>query len=613
VDGIPSDSARRPPSGSKKEQRDKDEVSIGKVYPKLMSTHVQEIKEKLAVNEVLASYIKLEKSGVNYKARCPFHNEKTPSFYVSPERGSFYCFGCNAKGDIFTFVEKFEGLDFMGALKVLAERAGVSLDRVSAAKDNRKEKLYEILEVATRFFEELLIQNNSARDYIKGRGLTEDTLKKFRVGYAAADWRVLRSFLKSKGYSDADVEAVGLIKKTEKPGGDPYYDVFRGRIMFPISDTSGRVVAFSGRIIVDDGKSPKYLNSPETILYSKSKTLYGLDKAKGDIRKRDYSILVEGQMDLVMSHQAGYTNTVAASGTAFTDDDGMDSAFGLLTRLSDNMVVAFDSDAAGQKAVKRIVPAISLGMNVKIVDIKGGKDPADIIKANPKEWTKFLESKKDFIEYLADTMVDAKATPAVISKQVKQEVFPFVRAIPDDTPRFHAIRKIADKLSISEDALWNDLKAYVAANPTRGSSGPPPTTASSRKLERLESIERKVLGILYSGKYLKGEEARKGELAGIVGEEKMKSFESLSSDDKGELTLEAEVTYGDIGIGREWKILLLNLEEEYVKKKLETRLMELNKAEKSNAATEELMKEISVLSRRIQDVKKQAGDINTLL
>jgi DNA primase len=578
-----------------------------------VSTHVQEIKEKLPVNEVVASYIKLEKSGVNYKARCPFHNEKTPSFYVSPERGSFYCFGCNAKGDIFTFVEKFEGLDFMGALKVLAERAGVSLDRVSAAKDNRKEKLYEILEKSTRFFEENLAENNAARDYILGRGLKEETLKNFRVGYAPADWRVLRNFLKSKGYADADVEAVGLIKKTEKPGGDPYYDVFRGRIMFPISDTSGRVVAFSGRIIVDDEKSPKYLNSPETTLYSKSKTLYGLDKAKADIRKRDYSILVEGQMDLVMSHQAGFTNTVAASGTAFTDDDGMDSAFGLLTRLSDNMVVAFDSDAAGQKAVKRIVPAISLGMNVKIVDIKGGKDPADIIKANPKDWAKTLETKKDFIDFLADTMVDAKATPAMISKQVKQEVFPFVRAIPDDTPRFHAIRKIADKLSISEDALWNDLKAYVAANPTRGSGGPPQANNSSRRLDRLESIERKVLGILYSNKYLKGDGTRKKELEAIVGEEKMKSFESLGTDDKGELTLEAEVTYGDIGIGKEWKILLLNLEEEYVKKKLEIKLMELNKAEKSNAGTEELMKEISVLSRKIQDIKGQAGNINTLL
>jgi DNA primase len=573
-----------------------------------VSTHVQDIKERLGVAEVIGSYIKLDKSGANYKARCPFHNEKTPSFYVSPERGSFYCFGCQTKGDIFTFVEKFEGLDFMGALKVLAERAGVPLDTRGMQKDNRKEILYEILEKATEFFEGNLKESNQAKSYIIGRGLSEKTIEHFRVGYAENDWRTLRNFLKGKGYRDADVEAVGLIKKTDKPGGDPCYDVFRGRIMFPISDTSGRVVAFSGRIIVDDGKSPKYLNSPETALYNKSKTLYGLDKAKQDVRKRDYSIVVEGQMDLVMSHQAGFTNTVAASGTAFTDDTGMDSAFGLLTRLSQNIVLAFDSDAAGQKAVKRIVPAISLGMNVKIVDIKGGKDPADIIKADPKEWVKTLESKKDFIDFLADAVLDSKASPAEIAKLVKQDIFPYIRAIPDDTPRYQAIKRIADKLSISEDALWKDLQAYVKANPLKTES-PPQGAPPARRIERLESIERKVLGILYSKKYLKGEEVRVAEFEKVAGEEKTKTFRSLTPDEIAELTLEAEVTYGDEDVGKEWRILLLALEEEYAKKGLESMMMELHRTEKSKGDTAELMKGIHVLSKRIQDIKKALSEI----
>jgi DNA primase len=573
-----------------------------------MSTHVQDIKERLDIVTVISSYIKLDKAGASYKARCPFHNEKTPSFHVSPERSSFYCFGCGAKGDIFTFVERFEGLDFMGALKVLAERAGVTLDRQNVQKDNRKELLYEILEKATEFFEENLKKDESARTYIIGRGLTEKTLEHFRIGYAINDWRVLRNHLKSKGYKDADVEAVGLIKRTDKPGGDPYYDVFRGRIIFPIGDSSGRIVAFTGRIIVDDGKSPKYLNSPETALYSKSKILYGLDKAKVDVRKRDYSILVEGQMDCVCSHQAGFTNTVAASGTAFTEDKSETSAFGLLTRLSDNLVVAFDSDAAGQKAVKRIVPAISLGMNIKIVDIKGGKDPADIIKANPKDWAKTLETKKDFLEYLVDALVDSKAPPAQVAKQVKLDIFPYIAAIPDDTPRYQAVRKVADKLGISEDALWKDLQEYVKRNPL-GSTAPPQGAPPKRRVERLESIERKLIGILYSKRYLKGDSERLALLEKAVGEEKTKVMRSLSPEDIAELTLEAEVTYGEQDIAREWKILILSLEEEYAKRRLEAMTMELHKKEKDKGDTRDLMKDISVVSRRIQEIKKELSGL----
>lgn len=575
-----------------------------------MSTHVQDIKERLNVVDVIGSYIKLDRSGANFKARCPFHNEKTPSFYVSPERGSFYCFGCNAKGDIFTFVEKFEGLDFSGALKVLADRAGVQLTRrASSDAENRKELLYQIMEEATSWFEANLESDQKARGYILGRGLTEKTLSSFRVGYAPAEWRALRNHLRTKGYKDADVEAVGLVKKTDKPGADPYYDVFRGRIVFPISDPSGRIVAFSGRIIEDDGKSPKYLNSPETALYSKSKTLYGIDKAKMDVRKRDYSILVEGQMDLVMSHQAGYTNTVAASGTAFTEDDGADSAFGLLTRLSENIVLAFDSDAAGQKAVRRIVPAISLGMNVKIVDIKGGKDPADIIKADPKEWAKMLETKKDFVDFLVDCMVDSQASAAEIGKQVRTDVFPYVRAIPTETARANAVRRIADRLGIREEALWRDLQEYVRQNraaPQPAGASPGGTGGSSgqaRRIGRAESIERKLLGLLHGARYLKGDPAKRAELQKVM----ERPADALSPEELSELTLEAEVAYGDLpdeNLAKEWKVLLLHLEEEYAKKRLEGLMTELHRAEKTKADTGKLMQDISVVSKRIQELKR---------
>jgi DNA primase len=577
-----------------------------------MSTHVQDIKERLGIAEIVGSYIKLDKSGANYKARCPFHNEKTPSFYVSPDRGTFYCFGCQAKGDIFSFVEKFEGIDFMGALKVLAERAGVVLSRQDATKDNRKELLYQILDKATEFFQGNLVAGSSQHQYLLGRGLTEETIARFRIGFAQAEWRALRNFLRAKGYKDADVEAVGLIKKTDKPGADPYYDAFRGRIVFPISDSSGRVVAFTGRTLDEEANPPKYLNSPETVLFTKSKVLYGLDKAKIDIRKRDYAILVEGQMDLVMLHQAGHTNAVAASGTAFTDDTGPDSALGLLTRLSDNIVVAFDSDSAGQKAAKRIVPAlslmsaISLGMNVKIIDIKGGKDPADIIKEDPKAWTKMMETKKHFVEFLVDALVDKKGNSAEIIKLVNVDIFPFVRRIPGDTQKFQAIKLVADRLALNEGALWKDLQEYVKKNPAERQTAPP-AAAGPIRANRLESIEKKLIGILHSNKYLKGDPAKKEQLAAIVGPERMAIIDKLTPEDVAELTLEAEVTYGDeTKFEKEYAVLLLHLEEEYLRNRLNAKMMELQRAEKGTdkEVIETLMRDIQSISKRIYEVKQ---------
>lgn len=221
-----------------------------------MSSSVDQIKSKIDIVSLVGSYIKLEKAGANFKGRCPFHNEKSPSFFVSPDRGSYYCFGCHAKGDIFTFVQEFEGLDFIGSLKVLAERAGVTLERYESKEKSEKERLLSVMEQACFFYQKKLDENLEAQIYIKKRGLTEETVKNFRIGFAPLDWRQLFEFLKSKGVSIADMLAVGLIKQKEGTR-DTFYDTFRGRIMFPINDSSGRVVGFSGRILVADDKSPK--------------------------------------------------------------------------------------------------------------------------------------------------------------------------------------------------------------------------------------------------------------------------------------------------------------------------------------------------------------------
>ena len=260
----------------------------------MMNSPVQKIKERLSIEDVVSSYIKLDQAGSNLKANCPFHNEKTPSFFVSPDRGSYYCFGCGAKGDIFSFVEEFEGLDFKGALKILANKAGVVLEQYNTEEESEKERLYRAMEEATKFYSQNLTKNEKAREYLKSRGLTENSIEDFRIGFAKDDWRELYNYLRSKNFTDKEIELAGLAKKSEKG----YYDRFRGRIMFPISDSSGRVIAFSGRLFIDDGKSAKYLNSTDTPIFSKSAVLYGLDKAKDSIRKNNFSILVEGQFEI---------------------------------------------------------------------------------------------------------------------------------------------------------------------------------------------------------------------------------------------------------------------------------------------------------------------------
>ena len=311
-----------------------------------MSTPVEQIKERLGIADVVGSYMKLERVGSSLKGKCPFHNEKTPSFFVSPARGSYYCFGCQAKGDIFTFVQEFEGLDFIGALRVLAVRAGVTLTKIDPKVRSEYARLYLCLEKATRFYEETLISNTEASEYITSRGLKQETIKDWRLGFAPSDWRQLFDYLLKEGFKTEEMEKVGLIKVAHQTdtGGHAvsapkkYYDTFRGRIMFPIRDSAGRVIAFSGRILprLDDGKTGKYINSPETILFSKSEVLYGFDRAKLVIRQKDAAILVEGQMDLLMAHQAGFENTVASSGTALTEQQLV-----RLKRLSENLLLSF--------------------------------------------------------------------------------------------------------------------------------------------------------------------------------------------------------------------------------------------------------------------------------
>jgi len=423
-----------------------------------MSSHVEQIKERLGIVDIVSSYIKLDKAGTNYKAKCPFHNESTPSFIVSPTRNTFYCFGCGAKGDVFSFVEQFEGTDFKGALKTLAERAGVEITPLNKEKEDKKTRLYSALEEATTFFENTLEEHAEAKNYIKERGISKKSIETWRIGYAPASWTAMLDALQSKGYSEQELLDAGLIKPS--PKGVGHYDRFRGRIMFPIMDSSGRVIAYSGRILPSKENlefkedSAKYINSPETTFYEKSRVLYGFHIAKNSIRKHDFSIIVEGQMDVVLSHQAGFTNTVAVSGTALTEHQIL-----LLSRLSGNLVMAFDADSAGIAAGGRGIDlALSHGMDVKVAALPVGKDPADLVSEEKEVWRATIRGAKHVVEFYLDHLEEKYDDMRKRRVAVGSTVIPYIAQIPNKLDQAHFVELTATHLGLAQDPIWDSVR-----------------------------------------------------------------------------------------------------------------------------------------------------------
>ncbi len=577
-----------------------------------MISPVTTIKERLGIVEVVSSYIKVEKAGVNFKARCPFHNEKTPSFFISPERGSYYCFGCSAKGDIFTFVEEFEGLDFKGALKMLAFKAGVELKEFQEGDKSEKEKLYQVMEEATNYFINNLEKQEEIKRYLIDRGLNAKTISDFKVGFSLLEWRELYSYLEKKGFNKEIMEKAGLIKRSDKPGprGEiSFYDRFRGRIMFPIADSSGRIIAFSGRIFQDDGKSAKYLNSPDTPIFSKSSVLYGLDKAKESIRKNNFSILVEGQMDLLLSHQAGFRNTIASSGTALSDStlskENIVSNLGLVRRLSENIVLAYDGDRAGFKAAERGAKiALSLGMDVKVANLKEGMDPADLISKNgPDAWKEAVRESKHIIEFMLNKVTSGTDDTRKIGKEVKDRVLPYVEAIDSSIEKAHFLKKISEETNIPIEALKEDLQK-VEKELRYEQKEIAQAIASPAKVFRKDYIHRRILGILFWQEGLEKPtidiqkiEQQLKELPGIYLEER---------SDKEDLIFEAEVFYkDDLNLERELDELIKNLKEESLKEELSKKMSELKNIENSKDYTKSssILEEISILNSKLEEIK----------
>lgn len=465
-----------------------------------MPTPVEDIKERIDLVDFINESVPLRAAGTNWKGMCPFHNEKTPSFMVSRERRSWHCFGCGRGGDIFTFVQEQEGLDFPEALRLLAKRAGVQLRDYNAAEQTQRTKVLDILRWVSRYYEEVLRKASEAepaRKYLEQRQVSGTTIEDFGIGYAPAGWDTTFHALKKKGFADDDIFQAGLTIRKDRGSG--FYDRFRNRIMFPINDVHGAVVGFSGRILdaLVDPKSPvpaKYINSPQTIVYDKGRVLYGLDKAKQQIKKAGRAVIVEGQMDVVMSHQAGVDNVVASSGTALTADQ-----VGLLKRFSTNLVLAFDQDAAGaQAALRGVDQALLAKMDVKIVRLSQGKDPDELIKHDLPAWKQAIETAQPLMEYyLQEATAGRDFTKVDDKKAAVRSLLPIIAKLGDPVEQSHYLQHVADLVKVDVAALRQSLPITPRTVAAKPPSQPTKTAEpADHPLDRFRGVSERLMALL---------------------------------------------------------------------------------------------------------------------
>ena len=421
-----------------------------------MENQLEEIRQKVDIVSLIGEYIPLKKAGRNYKALCPFHSEKTASFMVSPDRQIYKCFGCSEGGDVFEFVKRLEGLDFGEVVRKLADRSGVELKEYSPTGNEKKKKtIYSINQAATELYNYLLTKHKvgkAALDYLHARKVSDSSIKNFQLGYAPEKGDIAVSFLMKKGFK---ADGITLAGHSSSYSSGKLLDRFRGRIVFPIKDTQSRVLGFSGRAL--GTREPKYLNSPDTLVFNKSKTLYGIDLAKTEIGKQKTAILVEGNLDVISSHQVGVKNVVAPLGTALTENQ-----VSILRRFSDKLLISFDTDFAGNAAAKRgIELAEEAGFSVKVVNLGEDKDPDEIIRRSPEDWKKKVKESVSVYDFILDTGIKRWGLDAEGKKKISQEVLPIIAKLPDKISQDHYLQKIAARLSVSEEAVRADLKKYA--------------------------------------------------------------------------------------------------------------------------------------------------------
>ncbi|OGG58432.1 DNA primase [Candidatus Kaiserbacteria bacterium RIFCSPHIGHO2_01_FULL_56_24] len=566
-----------------------------------MSDTVQQIKDRLNIVDVVSGYVKLDRAGQNMRARCPFHAERTPSFIVSPDRGTYHCFGCGVGGDMFSFIEAIEGVDFKGALKILAERAGVELVYAKGEKKDDKDRLFEAMEAATIYYQSRL--NDEAKEYLTKRGLEQATMNAFRIGFAGDQWSDLSDHLRGKKFTEKEILDAGLAKKGEKGG---LTDKFRNRIMFPIADTAGRIVAFSGRTFGANAHpdAPKYLNSPETPLFIKSRILYGFDRAKQTIRKHNFALLVEGQMDLILSHQAGWGNTVAVSGTAFTMEHAA-----LLKRMSENLVIALDADEAGFKAAARAArAALQSGLHVKVAQLPDGLDPADlIVKDAGESWRERIREAKDIITFLLDVLEERAKAKDAFRRAVETAVLPFLVDVQSPIAREQYEKEIAKRLGVSESAV-SEARAKLA-------KATPQPLVKEEKIRPADAPNRirQAYGLLLWQESMKvpliDTEEFTRHLEESIGKEMMDELRRMPLEEKEMLRFFAEHLHGKNGsLKRDAATLIRILQRTRLQRELMDNTDALKEAEDAGdeARIEKLSKRSHLLTAEIAKISKEA-------
>jgi DNA primase len=449
-----------------------------------------EIKARLDVDEVIGSYIQLKPAGANLRGVCPFHQEKTASFMVSPEKGIWHCFGCGEGGDIFTFVEKMEGLDFRGALEKLAARAGVTLENRQSkpGEIKRTQRLYQILELATRYYQAQLVKSKTAQNYLKGRKFSAETIKTWRFGWAPTKGDELVKFLRSRQISDAEIVAAGLARK--QPRG--LVDMFRGRVLLPLADVEARVIGYTGRVL-DDKALPKYLNTPQTKLFDKSRFLFGLHLAREAIKQSDMAVVVEGNMDVVASHQAGIAQVVASSGTALTAPQ-----LKLLSRFTRTVKLAFDQDSAGLRATERAIPlAQAAGVSLHIVNLGQVKDPDELInlEGGKQQWHQAIAKAPYVMDWLLETLPKQyKQDSATAKKQLSDHFIAVLNRLSDPIEQDHYAQKLAELIDVSPQSV----RAKLAQQPESKAAPPEVVKAAFQArpvLDESRIAEEALLGL----------------------------------------------------------------------------------------------------------------------
>jgi len=459
---------------------------------------VDQIKEKLDIVEVVRSYIPLIPAGKNFKAPCPFHKEKTPSFIVSPDRQTWHCFGaCSEGGDMFTFVMKYEHIEFYEALRVLAERAGVGLRGLSPAQQKQFGVLYDLNEAAKEFFVRSLRESDEAREYLKGRGLRPETIEQFEVGFAPEGLETLILHLLQSKYAAQDIERAGLNVKGVRGG---YADRFRGRIMFPLFNHFGKTVGFSGRVLprLDDGRAGKYVNSPETPIFNKSRMLYGYHLSKHAIKEKEEAVVVEGQMDFLMCYQDGVKNVIATSGTALTADH-----LAALKRTSKSLVFFLDRDEAGEKAAERGIELASANdFSTRVVVLDEYKDPADAVQKKPGAVAELIERAVHAMEFYFRTHIKNFGSGIATSRQIPalkekvRVVLGKIKNIQSGIERSYWLKELSKRVGIPEETLYAEMEQLRTAPPASLSSVEAQTPAARRVLARREIIAERILSLL---------------------------------------------------------------------------------------------------------------------